>query len=76
MESAVIDREKQLEAAQIEVEQNPQPEQSASQWVIQRPKRKTVTEEEALKWTESFAAKRKEAFIAAIRKSNGIDGRK
>ena len=37
-------------------------------WVIRRPKRKTVTEEEALYWTESFAAERKEPFIAAIRK--------
>ena len=38
-------------------------------WVIRCPKRKTVTEEEALNWTESFTAERKEPFIAAIRKS-------
>ena|GEM_PF-3204547 len=71
MESALIDRKEQLEAAQTDAGQTPELDQAVSQWVIRRPKRKVVTEEEALKWTESFAAERKEPFIAAIRKSKG-----
>jgi F0F1-type ATP synthase membrane subunit b/b' len=37
----------------------------------ERPKRAVITEEQAIKWTEEFASKRKEQFIAAIRKSKG-----
>lgn len=37
----------------------------------ERPKRAVITEEQAIKWTEEFASKRKEQFIAAIRKNKG-----
>ena len=75
MESAVIDKEKtQEKTAELEQAGKEKVEQAkpkSSEWVIQRPKRKTVTEEEALEWTKSFAAERKESFIAAIRESKG-----
>ena len=68
MENAVVVREVPVNAEQVEAE----PAKSEpSEWIIRRPKRKTVTEEEALKWMKSFAAERKEPFIAAIRKSKG-----
>lgn len=38
---------------------------------VERPKRATITAEQALKWTEEFASKRKERFIASVRKSKG-----
>ena len=71
MENAVVVREVSVNAEQIEAEPLEQAKPELSEWVIRRPKRKTVTEEEALKWTESFAAERKEPFVAAIRKSRG-----
>lgn len=71
MESAVVDKETtvELEQAGEEIVEQAKPEPFG--WVIRRPKRKTVTEEEAPKRTESFAAERKEPFIAAVRKSKG-----
>lgn len=69
MARAVIDKETTVEVEQAGEETVEQAKPEPSGWVIQRPKRKTVTEEEALKWTESFASERKESFIAAIRKS-------
>ncbi len=38
---------------------------------IERPRRAVITEEQAIRWTEEFASKRKERFIAAVRKSKG-----
>lgn len=69
MESAVIGKEKAAELEQANEEKVELAKLEPSEWVIRRPKRRTVTEKEALKWTESFAAERKESFIAAIRKS-------
>ena len=42
-----------------------------TEWVSQRPKRAILTAEESIRRTEDFIhnPKRKEAFIAAIRKS-------
>lgn len=71
MESAVIDKEKTAELEQAGQEKVEQAKPEPSEWVIRRPKRKIVTEEEALKWSESFAAERKEPLVAAVRKSKG-----
>lgn len=47
-----------------------EPPQEVQQEIkIERPKRAKITEAEAIKWTEEFAAKRKERFIASVRKS-------
>ncbi len=71
MENAVVVRELPANAEQVEAEPLEQAKPEPSEWVVRRPKRKTVTEEEALKWMKSFAAERKEPFIAAVRKSKG-----
>jgi len=44
---------------------------SSQEIKTERPKRAVITEEQAIKWTEEFASKRKERFIASVRKSKG-----
>lgn len=48
-------------------------EQSEDGWIIRRPKRMKLTAEESLRRTKEFIndPKRKEQFIASIRKSKG-----
>ena len=59
----------QADAQDLKVSASPNSEMSEEEWVIRRPKRAKITAEEAIKWTEDFASKRKEEFIASIRKS-------
>ena len=65
MENVVIEVEKPEELKPAEVEQ------SASEWVIRRPKRAKLTAEESLKRMQAFRAERMEDFIASIQKSKG-----
>lgn len=50
-----------------------QTEQPETDWIIRRPKRAKLTAEESIRRTEDFInnEKRKEHFIASIRKSKG-----
>ena len=45
------------------------PETQTEEWKIERPARATLTPEESIRRTEEFIEKRKESFIASIRKS-------
>ena len=56
-----------VQAGQLETKQ------TEDSWIIRRPKRMKLTAEESIRRTEEFIndPKRKEQFIAAIRKSKG-----
>ena len=48
-------------------------EQSETDWIIRRPRRAKLTAEESIRRTEDFInnPKRREQFIASVRKSKG-----
>jgi hypothetical protein len=53
-----------------EVAQNEQESEQTEQWIIKRPPRAKLTPEEVRKRMEEFP-KRREAFIASVRKGKG-----
>jgi len=65
-----------VEASQTDTDKppnatQPEPEPLETEWIIRRPKRAKLTAEESIRRTEEFVEKRKEQFIASIRKSKG-----
>ena len=72
----IAERRQPVEANQTDTDkqpggEQPEPELLETEWIIRRPKRAKLTAEESIRRTEEFVEKRKEQFIASIRKSKG-----
>lgn len=72
MVNSGADVDKSPETEDLETAQ-PETEQSETDWIIRRPRRAKLTAEESIRRTEDFInnEKRREQFIASIRKSKG-----